>query len=175
MADLKISQLTSATTPLAGTELVPIVQSSTTKKVAVSAFTSYGPAFRAESASNQNINNGAWTKVTLGTETFDTNSNFASSTFTPTVAGYYQVNLLAQINTPNFPAAVRLYKNGSGTTYNVGGYQIAALNGTVSLSDLVYMNGTTDYLEMYAIQISGGSTDLVAGLCVFSASFVRGA
>lgn len=34
MADLKISQLTSATTPLGGTEVLPIVQSSTTKKVA---------------------------------------------------------------------------------------------------------------------------------------------
>jgi len=34
MADLKISQLTSATTPLAGTEVLPIVQSSSTKKVA---------------------------------------------------------------------------------------------------------------------------------------------
>lgn len=34
MADLKISQLTGATTPLAGTEVLPIVQSSTTKKVA---------------------------------------------------------------------------------------------------------------------------------------------
>jgi hypothetical protein len=35
MADLKISQLTSATTPLAGTEQVPLVQSSTTKKTTV--------------------------------------------------------------------------------------------------------------------------------------------
>lgn len=35
MADLKISQLTGATTPLAGTEVLPIVQSSSTKKVAV--------------------------------------------------------------------------------------------------------------------------------------------
>lgn len=39
MADLKISQLTGATTPLAGTEVVPLVQSSTTKKVAVSDLT----------------------------------------------------------------------------------------------------------------------------------------
>jgi len=39
MADLKISQLTGATTPLAGTEVLPIVQSSTTKKVAVSDLT----------------------------------------------------------------------------------------------------------------------------------------
>ena len=36
MADSKISQLTSATTPLAGTEVLPIVQSGVTKKVAIS-------------------------------------------------------------------------------------------------------------------------------------------
>jgi hypothetical protein len=35
MADQKISALTSATLPLAGTEVLPIVQSSTTVKVAV--------------------------------------------------------------------------------------------------------------------------------------------
>lgn len=36
MAEVKISALTSATTPLAGTEVVPIVQGGVTKKVAVS-------------------------------------------------------------------------------------------------------------------------------------------
>jgi hypothetical protein len=35
MADLKISQLPAATTPLAGTEVLPIVQSGTTKQVSV--------------------------------------------------------------------------------------------------------------------------------------------
>lgn len=39
MADKKISQLTSATTPLAGTEVLPIVQSGSTVKVAVSDLT----------------------------------------------------------------------------------------------------------------------------------------
>jgi hypothetical protein len=39
MADKKISALTSATTPLAGTEVLPIVQSSTTVKVAVNDLT----------------------------------------------------------------------------------------------------------------------------------------
>ena len=39
MADTKISALTSATTPLAGTEVLPIVQSGTTKKVAVADLT----------------------------------------------------------------------------------------------------------------------------------------
>jgi hypothetical protein len=48
MADKKISALTSATTPLAGTEVLPIVQSGTTVKVAVSDLT----AGRAVSASS---------------------------------------------------------------------------------------------------------------------------
>lgn len=39
MADVKISALVAATTPLDGTEVVPIVQSSTTKKVAISDIT----------------------------------------------------------------------------------------------------------------------------------------
>ena len=39
MADLKISQLTGATTPLAGTEVLPIVQSSSTVKVTVANLT----------------------------------------------------------------------------------------------------------------------------------------
>jgi hypothetical protein len=39
MADLKISALPAATTPLAGTEVVPLVQSATTKKVTVSDLT----------------------------------------------------------------------------------------------------------------------------------------
>jgi hypothetical protein len=39
MADKKISALTNATTPLAGTEVLPIVQSGSTVKVAVSSLT----------------------------------------------------------------------------------------------------------------------------------------
>lgn len=39
MADLKISQLSASTTPLDGTEVLPVVQNSTTKKVAVADLT----------------------------------------------------------------------------------------------------------------------------------------
>ena len=39
MADLKISQLTGATTPLAGTEVLPVVQGGSTKKVSVANLT----------------------------------------------------------------------------------------------------------------------------------------
>jgi hypothetical protein len=43
MADLKISQLTGATTPLAGTEVLPIVQSGSTVKVSVDNLTAGKP------------------------------------------------------------------------------------------------------------------------------------
>lgn len=52
MADKKISQLTSATTPLAGTEVLPIVQSSVTKQVSVADLT----VNRAVTASSLTVN-----------------------------------------------------------------------------------------------------------------------
>jgi hypothetical protein len=53
MADLKISALTASTTPLAGTEVLPIVQSSTTKQVSVANLT----AGRAVSMQSVTANN----------------------------------------------------------------------------------------------------------------------
>ena len=53
MADAKISALTSVTTPLAGTEVLPIVQSSSTKKVSVADLT----AGRAVSAAQLDVDN----------------------------------------------------------------------------------------------------------------------
>lgn len=52
MADLKISQLTSASIPLAGTEVLPVVQGGTTKQVSVADLT----AARAVGMSNNTIN-----------------------------------------------------------------------------------------------------------------------
>jgi hypothetical protein len=52
MADLKISALTASTTPLTGTEVLPIVQSSTTKQVSVANLT----AGRAVSATSLTAN-----------------------------------------------------------------------------------------------------------------------
>ena len=55
MADLKISGLPASTTPLAGTEVLPIVQSSTTKQVSVANLT----AGRTVAASNLAVGAGA--------------------------------------------------------------------------------------------------------------------
>ena len=55
------------------------------------------PAFSAYASSNTNISSSTWTKITLDTKLYDTNSNFASSRFTPTVAGYYQINAQVEV------------------------------------------------------------------------------
>ncbi len=65
MADLKISALTAATTPLAGTEVLPIVQSGTTKKVAISDVT----AGRSVSVGDLTLTTGG--AITTASEAYD--------------------------------------------------------------------------------------------------------
>jgi hypothetical protein len=65
MANSKISALTSATTPLAGTETLPIVQSSTTKQVSVANLT----AGRSIGVSGMTVTSGASTADILITDT----------------------------------------------------------------------------------------------------------
>lgn len=74
MADKKISALTASTTPLAGTEVLPIVQSGTTVKVSVANLT----AGRAVSASSVSATNLA-ANTTAGTYTLLAQSTNAAS------------------------------------------------------------------------------------------------
>lgn len=166
MADTKISALPAATTPLDGTEVVPLVQSGTTKKVAVSSLMA-GPAFRAYQSSSQSLGSGAFTKLNLQTENFDTNSNFSSSRFTPTVAGYYQFNWGMGLATTTQSLSA-LYKNGAISTY--GSYSTLMTESVGS--DIVYLNGSTDYVELYGFQNSGVSQNVTASS---SQTFLSGA
>lgn len=124
-----------------------------------------GPAFRASYTTTTSLSNSVWTKVTLDNETFDTNSNFASSRFTPTVAGYYQINAGVETTNTTSTTLVAIYKNGANYASASSGFQSATIDATAAVSDLVYLNGSTDYVEMYAIQISG-STQTVVGSSV---------
>jgi len=65
MADSKISALPAATVPLAGTEVLPIVQSSTTKQVSVANLTA-GRAISASSVTNSALTSGRVTYATTG-------------------------------------------------------------------------------------------------------------
>jgi hypothetical protein len=91
MADLKISQLTGATTPLAGTEVLPIVQSSSTKKVSVADLT----AGRAISATQMTLTTGNLIvasgqgvdfSATAGTGTSELLDDYEEGVWTPTLS-----------------------------------------------------------------------------------------
>ena len=126
-----------------------------------------GPAFSAYANAAQTVSNNTLTKVVLQVEDFDTNSCFDSTTnyrFTPTVAGYYQVNGTLRLSgtITTVQTLLYLYKNGSAyadfininpaTSLSQNGYTI------VGGSVLVYMNGSTDYLEIYGYYFGGTST-----------------
>jgi hypothetical protein len=140
-----------------------------------------GPAFRAYIATGQTITSGSQQKVTFGSETFDTNGNFASSTFTPNVEGYYQLNATVRISGSSGTGEVMItiWKNGS--EYSRGTNEQGTEQGnnfySMQVSDIAYANGTTDYFEIYIQQTSGGSRDTTAGsnISYFSGSMIRGA
>ena len=111
-------------------------------------------AFSAYLVTNQSVSNSTWTKIQCNTEEFDTNSNYDNATnyrFTPTVAGYYQVSIRLDVGTSNITAGlVSIYKNGS--SFKVGsayGASAAVIFIGPVASALVYLNGTTDYVEAY--------------------------
>lgn len=137
-----------------------------------------GPAFSAYQSSAQgSITSNAWTKVQFQTEEFDTAGCFDNSTnyrFTPTVAGYYQVNTTVQVVNNTGPLKVSVYKNGS--SFKQGGFSTTTSFYAVSVSALIYCNGTTDYLEVYVYSGGTGNTGVAgADVTFFQASMVRAA
>lgn len=119
------------------------------------------PAFSAYANAVTSIPNAAITKVNFQVEDFDTNSNFASSRFTPTVAGYYQINASVQFTGSTVNPLCYITKNGS--QVKCGSYTTGTFTGPVSVvSGLVYLNGSTDYVEVAAYHATGSSVNTLA-------------
>jgi len=135
-----------------------------------------GPAFYVYPSSGTSCTNNAQTKVLFQTELYDTNNCFASSTFTPNVAGYYQFTAGINFNSAS-SVQLTLKKNGSDFTY--GSYPNATSNTNlyVNSSFFAYANGTTDYFEIYVYQASGGAITNNAGQAYtfWSGALVRAA
>ena len=139
-----------------------------------------GPAFSVYRNSNQSISSGVITKVQLNTKVFDTNSNFDATTnyrFTPTVAGYYQINAQARLRgTSSDNKILYIYKNGS--NYAAMDYYVLSIEYfQIAFSQIIYFNGTTDYVEMYAYT-NGTNTTVIADTTILytslSGSMIRG-
>lgn len=106
-----------------------------------------GPAFRAHTNAQQTIGTNTFTKITFGAETFDTDNCFASSRFTPNKAGYYFFHWTLDLSGITI-RQMFFYLNGSdcGNVFLNAGQAHADMTN----SNFVYMNGTTDYMEIYA-------------------------
>jgi hypothetical protein len=148
-----------------------------------SGVTGSGPTFIAYQAGNQSFSSSTWTKVSIDTEVYDTNTCYDNTNywFLPTVAGYYQVN-------------ATVYMGGGSATYNVLGIykgtssslslylqgQQAAVstsnNVGLGTSCIIYFNGSTDRIAVYAY-CTGTSPSTLGGSLYsnFSASLIRSA
>lgn len=123
-----------------------------------------GPAFCANAASQQTgISATVFTQVALGTKDFDTASCFNNTNatvngipayaFKPNVAGYYHITgVFWGITSTSILTGVfaTLYKNGA--WYKDGSWSNIP-TGTTELgsivSGMVYLNGTSDYVQLY--------------------------
>jgi len=124
------------------------------------------PCARAISSTNQTVSPSTWTKVVFSGVIFDTTSNFASSRFTATVAGYY--NIISLVGTAaQASGTLAIYKNG--TNYSQGMTFSTGTSTTLDISDVVPLS-VGDYVEIY---IFTGATTVATGFTRFSIALVE--
>ena len=135
------------------------------------------PAFSVYLSSNQTMSNNTDVIVPFDTKEFDTASCYDTSTyrFTPTIAGYYQFNMaVLGAGGATSVSYISFYKNGS--AFKRGSQIPNNADGVIPASSaLIYLNGSTDYVEGYFAQLSGVSRALTtgAGFCYFQGYLVR--
>jgi hypothetical protein len=120
------------------------------------------PAFFSYPSSAVSVSSATPTKIPFNLTDFNTGDyDTTNYRFTPSVAGYYQVNAHAYFGTSiadQQQVWIGLYKNGSGYMY--GSVQNASGNDNLSpsISTLIYLNGSTDYIEIYVRHGQAGAT-----------------
>jgi hypothetical protein len=115
------------------------------------------PAFEAFLSSSASITHDTATKVQCNTEVFDTAGAYDNSSnyrFTPQTAGKYYVYSKVRIDTTpaNCEIVVSyIYKNGSLYTYSVIDFDSNdGEGGSTTNAAVIDMNGSSDYVELYA-------------------------
>jgi hypothetical protein len=126
------------------------------------------PAFSAYASGTTSLGNATSTLLAYATEFFDTAScyNNTGSTvgsipaysFLPNIAGYYQMNAnhVIAYNGGSTNMALQFFKNGS--QYHISSGASGVTNAYMNGSMLVYLNGTTDYVSVYAYWTGAGAS-----------------
>ena len=132
-----------------------------------------GPSFLVNRNGSSQAIGGSVTKVDWTVKVFDTNSNFdlTNDRFQPTVPGKYIATAKVNCDTTTSICEVFIYKNGSSISANWtlggGGNQTTAIT-TIAVD----MNGSTDYLEAYAYNVSGTNISGQVDLTNFSGALI---
>jgi hypothetical protein len=107
---------------------------------------------------------GVFTKVQLNVEEWDAGNYYDNTTnfrFTPLIAGKYQVNFQVTLLLMNAGIAIMVEVRKNGTGFKRGRNVVGGANtGGVSLSCLVDMNGSTDYMEFFVYHEDGANRDI---------------
>jgi len=130
------------------------------------AYSFQGDAFSAyRGTSVQSIPNSTPTKVQFNTESFDVLGSYDSTTnyrFTAKRQGHYQINASIEYSAiaADKIAGIYIYKNGA--LYRQGGIVSHSTTNVISvnISDLVEMNGSTDYIEIFTFHNSGAAVNI---------------
>ncbi len=130
------------------------------------------PVFSYYQTTTQSLSASTDTKLLFQTSTYDTTGGmFASSRFTPTVAGYYIFTSAWQAATVASDLRIAIYKNGA-LFINITPSSNGTLN-WVSGSGMAFCNGTTDYIEMYGYSALANTTNPVQQNTYFQGAMVR--
>lgn len=107
-----------------------------------------GPVFSATRTGTQTISASSEQVVQWNTVNFDSDSCYSTSTyrFTPTVAGYYQVSWSLASAVTSGEQVLSLFKNGSCYSWGIH-FSVSTFYVVSGGSCLIYMNGTTDYID----------------------------
>ena len=125
------------------------------------------PNFLVEDSGAQSIANTTITKLSFGTETFDSDGAFASDKFTVPSgkAGkyFFYASWQSQSSTDFNEQRIYIYKNGTAIDPNIQGYHDHY--GSIQISKLVDL-AVSDYIEVYAYHNAGGSINTL-GTSIF--------
>jgi len=145
---------------VAGTTVLDLPATSGTVLTTGSTFAGTGPTFSAIQNSATALSAGTTTKVNFQLEQWDTNSNYntANSRFTPTVAGYYQISSTVRADISS-NGVLHIYVRKNGTDEYAGNFIGTASSQCATTGTwLIYLNGSTDYVEIAVFSGSAGNT-----------------
>lgn len=116
------------------------------------AFLGYGPAARIYLAAGSALTNSVFTKVPFSAIEYGA-ADLVNRRIVPDEPGLYYVNTVVSALTDPQSTVARIYKNGAVARNGTHTGLASAADGFVATSasaGLIPMNGTTDYLEVYA-------------------------